>query len=43
MPCGQGVGAIRRLESAGDVVRSMVAQAERTIDHLLSVKSPARR
>ena len=38
MPCGQGVGAIRTLETAGDVVRSMVAEAERTIDLLTSLK-----
>jgi enoyl-[acyl-carrier protein] reductase II len=43
MPCGQGVGGIRELESAGDVLRSMVSEAERTIDHLLSLKSSARR
>jgi enoyl-[acyl-carrier protein] reductase II len=39
MPCGQGVGAIATLEHAGDVVRSMVAEAEATIDRLLGLRS----
>jgi enoyl-[acyl-carrier protein] reductase II len=30
-PAGQGVGALNRLESAGDIVRSMVAEAEARI------------
>jgi enoyl-[acyl-carrier protein] reductase II len=34
MPCGQGVGAIDALESAGDVVRAVVAQAERVLEEL---------
>jgi enoyl-[acyl-carrier protein] reductase II len=38
MPCGQGVGAIHELVSAGDVVRSMVAEAERTIERLLALR-----
>jgi len=38
MPCGQGVGAIHEIEPAGDVLRRMVAEAEATIDRLLSVK-----
>jgi enoyl-[acyl-carrier protein] reductase II len=38
MPAGQGVGAIRDLQPAGDIVRSMVAEAERTIDRLTSVR-----
>ena len=32
MPCGQGVGAIDTLVPAGDLVRSIVAEAERVID-----------
>jgi len=31
MPCGQGVGAIHELEPAGDIVRRIVAEAERVI------------
>ena len=38
MPCGQGVGAIHGLEPAADIVRNMVAEAERTIDRLMSIK-----
>ncbi|MEY4372628.1 MAG: hypothetical protein RL219_1397 [Actinomycetota bacterium] len=38
MPCGQGVGAIDSLEPAGDILRSMVAEAERTIDRLTAVR-----
>lgn len=38
MPCGQGVGAINQLESAGDVVRSMVAEAERVMERIAAVK-----
>jgi enoyl-[acyl-carrier protein] reductase II len=38
MPCGQGVGAIDQLESAGDVVRSMVAEAERVMERIAAVK-----
>jgi enoyl-[acyl-carrier protein] reductase II len=34
MPCGQGVGAIDALESAGDVVRAMVEHAERVLEEL---------
>jgi enoyl-[acyl-carrier protein] reductase II len=37
MPCGQGVGAIATLEHAGDVVRSI--EAEATIDRLLGLRS----
>jgi enoyl-[acyl-carrier protein] reductase II len=37
MPCGQGVGAIDELVPAGDLVRRMVAEAERAIDRLTSV------
>jgi enoyl-[acyl-carrier protein] reductase II len=37
-PCGQGVGAISRLEPAGALVASMVAEADAVIDRLLSVR-----
>ena len=39
MPAGQGAGAIHELVPAGDLVRSIVAEAERTIDRLLAVKA----
>ena len=42
MPAGQGVGAIRELLPAGEVVRSIVAEAERTIDRLTSLRTAAR-
>jgi enoyl-[acyl-carrier protein] reductase II len=38
MPCGQGVGAIDDLVPAGDIVRSMVAEAERTIERIVAVR-----
>ena len=38
MPCGQGVGAINELAPAGDIVRSMVAEAERTLERIAAVK-----
>jgi enoyl-[acyl-carrier protein] reductase II len=38
MPCGQGVGAINTLESAGDIVRSMVAEAERVMEQVAAVR-----
>lgn len=38
MPCGQGVGAIHELIPAGDIVRSMVAEAEAVIDRVASIK-----
>jgi len=38
MPCGQGVGAIHGLVPAGDLVREMLAEAERTLDRLTSVR-----
>jgi enoyl-[acyl-carrier protein] reductase II len=38
MPCGQGVGAIHELTPAGDIVRSMIAEAERTIDRLVALR-----
>jgi enoyl-[acyl-carrier protein] reductase II len=34
MPCGQGVGAIDRLIPAGELVRAIVVEAERTIARL---------
>ena len=37
-PAGQGVGAIDALVPAGDVVRSVVAEAERTLDRLLTLR-----
>ena len=42
MPAGQGAGAIQSLTPAGDIVRSMVAEAENTIDRLLTLRSGAR-
>jgi enoyl-[acyl-carrier protein] reductase II len=36
-PCGQGVGAIHGLEPAGDLVRSIVAEAEAVIERLATV------
>jgi enoyl-[acyl-carrier protein] reductase II len=39
MPAGQGAGAIHDLVPAGDLVRSMVDEAERTIDRLLAVRA----
>ncbi len=38
MPCGQGVGAITGLVPAGDLVREMMAEAERTLDRIASVR-----
>lgn len=38
MPCGQGVGAITGLEPAGDIVRSIVAEAERVIATVAAVR-----
>ena len=38
MPAGQGVGAITSLIPAGDIVRHMMAEAERTIDQLTSLR-----
>jgi enoyl-[acyl-carrier protein] reductase II len=37
MPCGQGVGGIDALVPAGDIVRSMVAEAERAITRALEL------
>ena len=38
MPCGQGVGAINELMPAGDIVRQMVAEAERTMERIAAVR-----
>ena len=38
MPCGQGVGAITELTPAGDIVRAMVAEAERTLERISAVR-----
>lgn len=38
-PAGQGVGAIHELVPAGDVVRAIVAEAERVLDRLEGVRS----
>jgi enoyl-[acyl-carrier protein] reductase II len=37
-PCGQGVGAIRALEPAAELVRSIVAEAEAVIERLAAVR-----
>ncbi|MEK7422314.1 MAG: nitronate monooxygenase family protein [Actinomycetota bacterium] len=39
MPCGQGVGAFDTLVPAAELVRQMLAEAERTIDRLASLPS----
>ena len=39
MPCGQGVGAIDELVPAGDLVRSMVAEAERAIERMVAART----
>jgi enoyl-[acyl-carrier protein] reductase II len=38
MPCGQGVGAIGSLIPAGELVQTMVADAERIIERLLGAR-----
>ena len=38
MPCGQGVGAIDELVPAGELIDRMLAEAERTIDRIASVR-----
>ena len=38
MPCGQGVGAITDLVPAAELVQQMMAEAERTIDRIASVR-----
>jgi len=37
-PCGQGVGAIDALVPAGDLVRSMVAEAQAVLDRLAAAR-----
>jgi enoyl-[acyl-carrier protein] reductase II len=37
-PAGQGVGAIDALVPAGDLVRTIVAEAERALDRLAAVR-----
>jgi enoyl-[acyl-carrier protein] reductase II len=37
-PAGQGVGAIDEIVPAGELVRRFVAEAERTLDHVMSVR-----
>jgi enoyl-[acyl-carrier protein] reductase II len=38
MPCGQGVGAIDSLIPAAEIVRTMVAEAEETIERLMGAR-----
>lgn len=38
MPCGQGVGAIDRLVPAADIVREVVAEAERVIERIAAIR-----
>lgn len=38
MPCGQGVGGIDELVPAGELLRRMLDEAERTIDRIASVR-----
>ena len=38
-PAGQGVGAIHELVPAGDIVRSMVAEAEKALDRLVTLRN----
>ncbi len=38
MPCGQGVGAIHGLIPAADLVAQMMAEAERTLERIMSVR-----
>jgi enoyl-[acyl-carrier protein] reductase II len=38
MPCGQGVGAIHSLIPAAELLHSMVAEAEETIDRLMGAR-----
>jgi enoyl-[acyl-carrier protein] reductase II len=40
MPCGQGVGAIDALVPAGDLVRQMVAEAERALSRASATLTP---
>ena len=39
MPAGQGAGAINELIPAGDLVRQIIAEAERTIDMLAGIRA----
>lgn len=43
MPCGQGVGAITGLVAAGDLVLSMMAEAEAAIDRLINTRTGSSR
>ncbi len=36
-PAGQGVGAIHEIRPAGDIVRSIVAEADVALDRLASI------
>ena len=38
MPCGQGVGAIDELVPAGELVRRVVAETERTLERIAAVR-----
>jgi enoyl-[acyl-carrier protein] reductase II len=38
MPAGQAIGAIRSLVPAGDLVRSMVAEAEAVLDRVEALR-----
>ena len=38
MPAGQGVGAIDDVVPAGELVRRMVAEAERAIDRIVELR-----
>jgi enoyl-[acyl-carrier protein] reductase II len=39
MPAGQGVGAIKSIVHAGDLVRSMMAEAEQSLDRIQAMRS----
>jgi NAD(P)H-dependent flavin oxidoreductase YrpB (nitropropane dioxygenase family) len=38
MPAGQGVGAIKSIVHAGDLVRSMMAEAEHSLDRIQAMR-----
>ncbi len=38
MPAGQGIGAIHSIEPAGDIVRSMIAEAEAVIERIAALR-----
>jgi enoyl-[acyl-carrier protein] reductase II len=38
MPCGQGVGAINSLVPAGELLHSMMAEAEEAIERLMGAR-----